>query len=35
MMVLATTAQDKWKAPPEADKLKNPVAGREVAIKGG
>ena len=26
--------QDPWKAPPEADKLKSPVAGQE-AIKGG
>ena len=35
IMVLASSAQDKWKAPPEADKLKNPVAGQEEAIKGG
>lgn len=29
------TAQDAWKAPPEADKLKNPLVGKEEAIKGG
>ncbi|MEQ8681162.1 MAG: cytochrome c [Cyclobacteriaceae bacterium] len=27
--------QDKWKAPPEADKLTNPVAGKQEAIKEG
>ena len=27
--------QDKWKARPEADELKNPVAGQEEAIKRG
>lgn len=34
-MVLVSTVQDKWKAPPEADKLINPVMGQEEAIKGG
>ncbi|MEQ9289572.1 MAG: cytochrome c [Cyclobacteriaceae bacterium] len=27
--------QQPWKAPPEADKLKNLLAGQEEAIKGG
>ncbi|MEQ8625976.1 cytochrome c [Ekhidna sp.] len=35
LIFIGGISQDKWKAPPEADKLKNPVAGQQEAIKGG
>lgn len=35
LMASLGTAQDAWKAPPEANKLKNPLVGKEEAIKGG
>lgn len=35
LIFIGGISQDKWKAPPEADKLKNPLAGQQEAIKGG
>lgn len=35
LIFIGGISQDNWKAPAEADKLKNPLAGQEEAIKGG
>lgn len=35
ILFMGSVSQDQWLAPPEADKLKNPVAGQQEAIKGG
>ncbi len=34
-VMILSTIQQEWKAPPEADKLKNPLIGQELAIKEG
>lgn len=35
LIFLGGISQDPWQAPPEADKLKNPLSEQEEAIKGG